>query len=123
MFNFVMSDNQIATVHANPWTSSVPGRAARAFNFQVAISGNSDPTNLLQIAVVADGSNTDPKFTIKPKFTFFGPDRVITLSLSGINDAQSPVKTSTMTVTVQGTQPDDGKLDHFEPIAEPPVAQ
>lgn len=122
MVNVSIQDNQKVLIHAKPWTASSPGRPASAFAFQVAAVN--DTTNILDLLVTAGAPASDPTFTARSKSSFFGPDRVITLNLSGVDSAPGAVrKTTQMTVTVQGTQPDDGTLDHFEPVGDPPVAQ
>lgn len=124
MFNVPILDTQKVLIHSHPWTSSVPGRSAPAFGFQASIVAGSDPTNILELTTTAGAPASDPTFTARSRGTFFGPDRVITVKVQGHDSvAGAPVKETLMTVTVQGTQPDDGSLDHFEPTNDTPVAQ
>ncbi len=118
MLNATLLDNQQVTVHANPKTAS--GGACGAFNFAVT-----NPNSALIHVLIAAGPNPNPAptFTVTPQIRFFGPDRVVTLTLSGLTQNFGVSHSTDMTVTVQGSLPDDGLLDHFEPTADPPVAQ
>lgn len=124
MSNVTILDNQKVLINSKPWTSSVPGRSAQAFGFQVSVANNSDPTNILELTTTAGAPASNPTFTARSRGSFFGPDRVVTVKIQGHDSvAGAPVKETLMTVTVQGTQPDDGTLDHFEPEAETPSNQ
>lgn len=118
MYNQALNDNQQVIVHGNPRTTA--SRPANSFSFQV--SADDDTTNLLELTVI-NGGPSDPQFKVRPRFSFFGPPRTITLTMSGQNDAAAPRKSTQMTVTVTGTVPDDGTLDHFEPSGETPTNQ
>lgn len=65
------------------------------------------------------------KFTVKPLARFFGDPRVITVNMRALQPGSggSIIKTTPMTITVTGTEPDDGKLDHFTPTPGTPVPQ
>lgn len=117
MFNRSLADNQIATILSNPKTESGLTPAANPFNFGVT---NPNPSFLEVIAT--PGAN--PSFTVRPKSRFFGPDQVITLTIHAQTANLGPIINTDMTVTVSGTLPDNGLLNHFDPssVGEP-IAQ
>lgn len=120
MFNATLTDGQKVTIHAGPHTASSPGTGANAYAFQAAILNADNADNLL-VASAPAGTVSDPTFTVQAARRFFGT-RVFNLRLQGINDPAATPKITPMTVTLNGTLPDDGTLDHFEPTAEAPVA-
>src|SRR5690242_1984484 len=99
MFNVPITDSQSVIVHAGPHTASTPGSPAKCFSFQCAVSGSSDPSGILEITILDAGPDT-PSFKLRPKFKFFGIDKVITLTMSGVNDGTSPRKSTDMTCTI-----------------------
>lgn len=120
-FNVNILDTEQVKIHAGPWTSSVPGRAAKCYNFQVQVGGVSDPTGIVSL-IPGPVDFNDPTFVIKPNFRFFGAPRQVTIVMMGNNQTSGgALIQENMTVTINGTLPDDGLLTQFQPSAEPPV--
>lgn len=118
MLQVTLADNQKVTISANPRTQT--GNPTGAFNFGVT---NPD-TALLQINIATGPNpNPNPTFDIVPKIRFFGPDRIVTLKLTGMTGNGGVGHNTDMQVTVTASLPDDGLLDHFDPTAAPPVPQ
>lgn len=110
-------DNQKALVHGNP-VSAVAENPAPCANFNVL---NPNPT-LLQIQQVAQFS---PDFYVIPKIRIVAGspvDTILTLRGFKSNSDVTPRDTQ-ITITVQGTLPDDGTFDHFKPVIDDPIPQ
>lgn len=124
MYNLTIPDNagevlMLANPRTTPSVEFVDGRPAPCQNFSV----QSADSNTLEAGATPGNPSTGdaPTFYVKPKVTFFGADRVVNVVLTGLvpGSGGSQVKNETMSVTIQGTQPDDGKLDHFSPSPAP----
>lgn len=120
MYNVTIPDNHPGkTIHANPkGTSGLQPVPSQNTTYN---KGASDPTSILGITTPGGQPNpsTDPFFVVTPAFRFFGADRVINVTITGaVVGGGGATKSTLMTVTVQGTLPDDGTLDHFDSLAD-----
>lgn len=120
MLEIPMLDNQIVTVQTNPLTAPPVNRPVTVppVNFQVL-----NPNPALLDLVIRGVPGLNPEFDIIPKFRFFGGPQIVLLTIRGQADNFHPPVDETVKVLVTGSDPDNGKLDHWAPTNTPPVPQ